>query len=168
MAFFIFLRIVLRRAATACWPDAQGTRDLPLAVTAYERQRDVELARGKGAHERLAQFDFAVVLFFPRQVSLPALRAAALCRRRVRGADAPRRPLCIRADDFEEKREPLGVGAFGDEDEQRETALLHEVVVLPRRVPGSVSRRPLQAACRHGQPPVWGRCPGRGTGRGDK
>ena len=31
---------------------------------------------------------------------------------------------------FEEKREPLGVGAFGDEDEQRETALLHEVVVF--------------------------------------
>ena len=28
---------------------------------------------------------------------------------------------------FEEAREPLGVGAFGDEDEQRETALLHEV-----------------------------------------
>ena len=31
---------------------------------------------------------------------------------------------------FEEKREPLGVGAFGDEDEQREAALLHEVVIF--------------------------------------
>ena len=31
---------------------------------------------------------------------------------------------------FEEAREPPGVGTFGDEDEQRETALLHEVVVF--------------------------------------